>query len=79
MDVAPLPEHAARAAVMLADWNERLLALAAALRVDRPDAAVWLYDAHRLFLRVLADPAAATPQTARLRNTTDLCAFYRSE
>lgn len=79
MNLAPLPEHAPRAAVMIADWNERLLALAASLRANLPGTTVWLYDAHRLFLRVLADPAGATPHTARLRNTTDLCAFYRSE
>ncbi|KAJ8070103.1 hypothetical protein OCU04_000498 [Sclerotinia nivalis] len=61
----------------IADWNNRLAALAQSLKKTFSDVNVFTVDAHTLFTQVLDNPKSF-PQTAVYQNTTAYCVAYEN-
>ncbi|KAL1895873.1 hypothetical protein Sste5346_004970 [Sporothrix stenoceras] len=67
-------DASAKERVHIKKWNDGVAHLATTLQ-QKPGTAVFVFDTHAPFSRVMDDPAAF-PETAVYRNTTDFCAAY---
>ena len=82
MNLAPLsssldPASQALEAADLADFNDRLAAMAYNLKYNYADTTVFQFDTSRVFSQVLTYPASY-PQTAGYKNTTEFCDAYEN-